>query len=267
MSESTATELVTVTQRRIQCRHVHLAGRQCGSPALRREHFCYFHHATRRPKPYPGKFRHLDAHEPFELPVVEDRASALSVASQILSRIASNDLDPTRAGRLLYNLQVVASLLPRPARASNPNPNSSLDDIAHEPILVEELIDDEIHGPIAPITEYLPPAPNPVILSEEHSDEPKACPGQGRRNPEAPHSTPDFDTIQASTALRAVESPQPATLPALQAGATLTLPRLGKVLAPSFQIVHGSRTNALTATATLSQNRSPEERIVLRKNY
>ena len=53
-------------------------------PPCASEQFCYFHHTTRRPKPAAGKFRHLDAHEPFELPVVEDRASALSVAAQIL---------------------------------------------------------------------------------------------------------------------------------------------------------------------------------------
>ena len=190
MSEATTTELVTVTQRRIRCRHVHLAGLQCGSPALRREQFCYYHHATRRPKPPAGKFRHLDAHEPFELPVVEDRASALSVASQILSRIASNDLDPARAGRLLYNLQVVAAFLPREIRAGKPNPDSNLPDSEPEPALVEELIDDEVHGPIAPITDYIPPTPNPV---------------------NRPHPQP------TNNAQPAAGNPQPATIPTLQA--------------------------------------------------
>src|ERR1035437_3826095 len=118
-------ELTTITQKRFQCRHVHASGRQCGSPALRNQQFCHFHHSTRRPKPGPGKFRYLDATEPFELPIVEDRASALSVAAQLLCRIASNDLDLARAGKLLYNLQP----------------------------LVEELVLDEAHGLIAPITE------------------------------------------------------------------------------------------------------------------
>src|ERR1035438_10684322 len=98
-------EPTTITQKRYKCRHVHAAGRQCGSPALRNEEFCYFHHTTRRRKK-TGGFRYLDATEPFELPLVEDRVSALSAAAQLLCRIASNDLDLGRAGKLLYNLQI-----------------------------------------------------------------------------------------------------------------------------------------------------------------
>ncbi len=149
-------ETVTVTLKRIRCRHVHADARKCGSPALRNEQFCYFHHTTRPRKPKAGKFRHLDAHEPFELPVVEDLPSALSVAAQILCRIASNDLDPTRAGRMLYNLQIITTLLDRAERAAKQKPGA-------QPVppadLVEQLIDDETHGPIAPIVEYTPPPP------------------------------------------------------------------------------------------------------------
>jgi hypothetical protein len=113
-----SSDLVIVTRKRYQCRHVHAAGHQCGSPALRNEQFCYHHHTTRRPKPPAGKFRHLDAREPFELPVVEDFPSALSVASQLLSRIASNDVDHERAGRLLYNLQIITSIIDKASRAA-----------------------------------------------------------------------------------------------------------------------------------------------------
>src|ERR1019366_5292831 len=83
---------------------------------LRQRDFCFYHHANRRPAPAPGKFRHLDAAEPFTLPIVEDRASALLAASLILSRIASNDLDHNRAGRLIADLRVIATLLPREPR-------------------------------------------------------------------------------------------------------------------------------------------------------
>ena len=34
------------------CHHLHPTGNRCGSPALRGEQFCFFHHPTRRP-PYP----------------------------------------------------------------------------------------------------------------------------------------------------------------------------------------------------------------------
>ncbi len=34
-----------------QCRHLFTDGHQCGSPALRGEELCYFHHTARRPNP------------------------------------------------------------------------------------------------------------------------------------------------------------------------------------------------------------------------
>ena len=147
-------DLVTVTQKRYQCRHVHADGRQCGSPALRSEQFCYNHHTTRRPKPPAGKLRHLDAHEPFELPVVEDFPSALSVAAQILCPIASNDLDPERAGRLLYNLQILTSTIDKASRAAAkagaPSVPASSGRVGSAPVVkpepLEELVNDETHG-------------------------------------------------------------------------------------------------------------------------
>jgi len=159
--EQQLSEIVTITQSRHQCRHIHAKGNQCGSPALRGEHFCYFHHTTRRPRA-AGKFKYLDATEPFVLPVVEDRASALSVAAQLLSRIASNDLDVSRAGRLLYNLQILIALMPKeprtPAEASP----------APAPPLVDAAVFDETHGFIAALPEpaadaatEAPPPSNP----------------------------------------------------------------------------------------------------------
>jgi hypothetical protein len=161
-------ELVTVIQKRYRCRHIHAAGHQCGSPALRNEHFCYYHHTTRRPAPAAGKFRHLDAAEPFTLPIVEDRTSALLVASQLLSRIASNDLDHTRAGKMLYNLQIITALLPREPRPAPAIPESNAEPVQKLP-LVEDLVLDETHGLLAPIAEIPPPEPatnnqQPTIL-------------------------------------------------------------------------------------------------------
>jgi len=154
-------ELTTITQKRFKCRHVHATGRQCGSPALRNEQFCYFHHTTRSRKK-SGGFRYLDATEPFELPLVEDRASALSAAAQIFCRIASNNLDLGRAGKLLYNLQILNALLPREKAAPESQPAPSPQPLVEDRVLLEELVLDEAHGLIAPITEMPEPAPNPA---------------------------------------------------------------------------------------------------------
>jgi hypothetical protein len=161
-------ELTEVTQKRYRCRHIHAAGHRCGSPALRREHFCYYHHTTRRPAPPNRQFRYIDAAEPFTLPTVEDRTSALSVASQLLSRIASNDLDPTRAGKLLYNLQIVTALLPQEPRPAATRQPAAAPTPAPEPTpqpepLVEDAILDETHGLLAPIAEI--PNEDAVILN------------------------------------------------------------------------------------------------------
>ena len=36
---------------RLQCRHIFTDGHRCGSPCLRREPFCFYHHTARPPKP------------------------------------------------------------------------------------------------------------------------------------------------------------------------------------------------------------------------
>jgi hypothetical protein len=200
-------ELVTVTQKRYRCRHIHAAGNQCGSPALRNEHFCYHHHTTRRPKPANGKFRHIDAWEPFELALVEDRASALAAASHLLQRIASNDLDPERAGKLLYNLQIITKLLPgQPVPAAATVPHAATPAPAPALTEVEEVIDDKVYGLIAPQTE-LPPEP---------ATEPVSALGSHAKRPE-PHEVPvilsecseskDPDTTHTASTARTVPPP------------------------------------------------------------
>jgi hypothetical protein len=143
---------------RYRCRHIFTDGHRCGSPALRNEPFCYYHHTSRRPPPAPGKSRHIDAWEPFTLPIVEDRASALHIASLILSRIASNDLDPARAAPLISTLRAAIACLPREPRPTAAKAPAS----APPPDLIDDPVLDETHGPIAPIAELpvlAPPAP------------------------------------------------------------------------------------------------------------
>ncbi|MGA1984155.1 MAG: hypothetical protein ABSG84_17030 [Acidobacteriaceae bacterium] len=188
-----ATDDTVAPHRRYLCRHIFADGHRCGSPALRHEPFCYYHHVNRRPKPAAGKFRHVDAWEPFNLPIVEDRASALLVSSQILSRIASNDLDPTRAGHMIRGLQAIARFLPpEPRPATSPRPPVPAP--AAPPDLVEDPILDETHGSIAPVAEYTAPespaADNELPARTAPSRKPAAEP-----IPERPQKRlADFDT-------------------------------------------------------------------------
>lgn len=131
---------------RHRCRHIFVDGRRCGSASLRHEDFCYYHHTTRRPasNPRTRKARRSSV----QLPIPEDRAAIQLSIGLILERLASNDLDPRRAGLLLYGLQIASSNLPPhqqlPAYAK-PLPEQPL----------EEVVTDPLHGLVAPPADAL----------------------------------------------------------------------------------------------------------------
>ena len=133
-----ATTAATTQPDRNHCRHIFTDGHRCGSPALRRRHFCYFHHAVHHPT--------IDARErngrssAFTLPRVEDRRSCQAAINEVISRLASNDLDCRRAGQILYGLQTAMTTLPREVAVAPQPPY----------LLVEDTIDDPALGPLAP---------------------------------------------------------------------------------------------------------------------
>ena len=125
-----------------QCRHILTDGRRCGSPSLRKEHFCYYHHKIRRPVP----IRELEARRGmqgvFELPNPEDRSAIQHAIGQVLQRIAANELDPRRAGLLLYGLQIASLNLLKNDQKVIPE------------AYVEEIVMDPELGELAPQTEF-----------------------------------------------------------------------------------------------------------------
>src|SRR5580698_7068176 len=130
--------------KRYQCRHIFTAGHRCGSPALRNEHFCYYHHTTRKPAPKNRPLAPFD----LEIPLPEDRAAIQQALGQILQRIASNQIDPRRAGLLLYGLQIAASILPKPQKQTKSGRNE--EDRYQQEQFVDEIVDHPTHGPLAP---------------------------------------------------------------------------------------------------------------------
>src|SRR5260370_38230727 len=113
---------MTSTPSRSQCRHIFTDGHRCGSPCLRHEEFCYSHHPTRRPVENPGDRRRRQAH--FDIPLPEDRSAIQCSIGEVLLRIARNEIDPKRAGLLLYGLQIASLNLPpvpkKPTRDTYP---------------------------------------------------------------------------------------------------------------------------------------------------
>lgn len=117
---------------RLQCRHLFTDGRRCGSPALREEEFCYYHHTSRRPAP---RRRYLNS--PLNFPALEDHSAIQDSISQILDKLAANEIEPRRAGLMLYGLQIARQNLPKPDPRETPA----------EP--VSEVANDPLHGLIA----------------------------------------------------------------------------------------------------------------------
>src|SRR5437868_9662413 len=84
-----------------QCTHIKVTGHRCGSPALRGEHFCYFH--TRMLK---GVRNRPDQRLAAAYYVV-DSPEALQVAlMETISNIVRGDLDPRRASLVLRALNI-----------------------------------------------------------------------------------------------------------------------------------------------------------------
>jgi len=149
-----------------QCRHIRTTGRRCGSPSLRGEHFCYYHHPSSRPSAHSR----VDAEAiadgyPMRLPTLrfdsfEDRPSVQLCLLEVMNRIACDAIDPKKAGMLLYGLQIASNNLPREPRAARTaNQAAPVEPDCVPERLVEELTFDPDHGPLAPIAEIVPPPP------------------------------------------------------------------------------------------------------------
>jgi hypothetical protein len=128
-----------------QCRHIFTDGHRCASPCLRQQEFCYYHHTARKPIANPRQRR--SRRSTFDLPLPEDRSAIQASIGEVLQRIASNDIDPRRAGLLLYGLQIASLNLPKaqPSK-STPEPQTGAQ-------TVEEIIIDPALGILAPRTE------------------------------------------------------------------------------------------------------------------
>jgi hypothetical protein len=93
-------------------------------------------HTTRKPVANPQQRR---GRSTFDLPLPEDRSAIQHTIGQVLQRIAADDIDPRRAGLLLYGLQIASLNLPKPQPT--------------QPELVEETTTHPELGTLAPSAE------------------------------------------------------------------------------------------------------------------
>lgn len=88
------------------CRHIQPTGKRCGSPALRGEPFCYFHHPTRRPQRRP-----VARPAAFTLPPITCHEDVQIALSEVISRLANNTLDIKRATMIMDSLRMAQANL------------------------------------------------------------------------------------------------------------------------------------------------------------
>jgi hypothetical protein len=116
-----------------RCQHLKINGTQCGSPALRRNRFCYFHklHHEERIELNTDRARR-SRRVTIELPVLEDANSIQVSLMQIMRLIIGGQIEGKTAGLLLYALQTASANLPRTSFAPY------LHDVVLDPKTVDE---------------------------------------------------------------------------------------------------------------------------------
>jgi hypothetical protein len=95
-----------------RCQHIKVNGTQCGSPALRRNRFCYFHkrHHEERIALHADRARRR-RNVSIDLPVLEDANSIQVSLMQIMRLLVAGQIDGKVAGLLLYALQTASANL------------------------------------------------------------------------------------------------------------------------------------------------------------
>jgi hypothetical protein len=94
-----------------RCQHLKINGTQCGSPALRRNRFCFFHKRFHDERIKLGADRARRGVATFELPILEDANSIQIALMQVMRLLVSGQLDHKTASLLLYALQTASANL------------------------------------------------------------------------------------------------------------------------------------------------------------
>lgn len=105
-----------------RCRHVKVNGIQCGSPALRRRRYCFFHNRMLdRDRRFAQDTRQRSMF--FSMRLLEDANSVQVALMQVMTLLGAGQMEPKIAGLLLYGLQTASSNLKR----TNFEPEKSTD--------------------------------------------------------------------------------------------------------------------------------------------
>ena len=90
------------------CRHIKEDGHLCQSPAMNREHYCYFHHNYRARRMKIAQARANGERLWLDLPPLEDMRAVQAGLSQVIEPIAGGVIELKRARVLLTALRLAA---------------------------------------------------------------------------------------------------------------------------------------------------------------
>ena len=94
-----------------RCQHIKINGTQCGSRALRRNRFCFFHKRFQDERIKLSADRARRGTATFVLPVLEDANSIQVALMQVMRLLISQQIGHKTASLLLYALQTASSNL------------------------------------------------------------------------------------------------------------------------------------------------------------
>ena len=110
-----------------RCQHIKVSGTQCGSPALRRKNFCFYHQQN-RPLTVECYSEQQYATGEIDLPVFEDAHSIQTVIRQVVQMVLQRRIERKTASLLLYALQIASSNLKR-MELEKPQPEQVVTDL------------------------------------------------------------------------------------------------------------------------------------------
>ena len=91
-----------------RCQHLKVTGIQCGSPALRRNRFCFFHKRFQEESISLSRDRARQGRGKFVLPVLENAEAVQVSLMQVMRLLVSGQIDVRVGGLLLYALQTAS---------------------------------------------------------------------------------------------------------------------------------------------------------------
>jgi len=135
-----------------RCQHIKVSGIQCGSPALRKKSYCFYHQQN-RPLTVECYSEGQYATGEIVLPVFEDAHSLQTVIRQVVQMVLQKRIERKTASLLLYALQLASSNLKR-MELEKPQPEQIVTDpetVSQTPLDQRACEDEKTDG------EHLPP--------------------------------------------------------------------------------------------------------------